>query len=128
MKKLLIIGESGVGKSSYVNRLKNRNIKDTHVPTSGLETTNISYKSINFTIWDTSGTEKFSGLKEGYYIGSDCAIIMISDTELSYNTVGNFKNMVLRKCGNIPIVFIVNKCEINNIVLTTIIYNKKKIT
>ena len=39
---------------------------------------------------------------------------MISDTELSYNTVGNFKNMVLRKCGNIPTVFIVNKCEINN--------------
>ena len=84
--KLIIVGEGGVGKSSFVSRLKNHDLKEIHVPTLGVETVDISYKGKNFTLWDTAGTEKFVGLKDGYYIGSDCAIIMISDTILSYET------------------------------------------
>lgn len=114
MTKLIIVGEGGVGKSSYVSRLKHKNIKENHIPTLGMETSNISYKDFNFTIWDTSGTEKFSGLREGYCIGSACAIIMVSDTKSSYESLEKFKNMILRSCGNIPIIIAVNKCEINN--------------
>ena len=112
--KLLIVGDGGVGKSSFLNRLKSKQIKEIHVPTLGIETEDLNYKGRQFTIWDTSGTEKFSGLKDGYYIGSDCAIIMLSDTEISYNKTEHFKNMIINKCGNIPIVFVVNKCELNN--------------
>lgn len=111
---LLIVGEGGVGKSSYLERLKNKNIKDMHIPTLGVDTGIICYKGKKWTIWDTSGTDKFVGLKEGYYLGKDCAIIMISDSILSYNSVEKFKNIILSICGNIPIVIVINKCELNN--------------
>ena len=114
MTKLIIVGEGGVGKSSFVSKLKHKNIKENHVPTLGLETSDISYNGFNFTIWDTSGTEKFSGLREGYCIGSACALIMISDTKSSYESLKKFKTMILRNCGNIPIAIVVNKCELNN--------------
>ena len=39
---------------------------------------------------------------------------MVSDTKSSYESLEKFKNMILRSCGNIPIIIAVNKCEINN--------------
>lgn len=126
MNKLIIVGDAGVGKSSYVNKLKNKVFKETHIPTLGVENTNISYKGFKFDIWDTSGTERCSGLKEGYYIGSNCALIMISDTKISYEKAENFKNMILRTCGNIPIVFVINKCELDNANINYINLQKKE--
>lgn len=110
--KLIIVGEGGVGKSTYRELLENKAFKERHVPTLGLETVDISYKGTDFTIWDTSGTEKFAGLREGYYIGAHCAIIMISDSKLSYQSFGSFKSMIIRTCGNIPIVVVVNKNDL----------------
>lgn len=111
--KLIIVGDGGVGKSSYVAKLKNQSIKQHHIPTLGLETTKITYKGKRFDIWDTSGTEKFSGLKDGYYHGSNCAIIMISDTKQSYEKIEKYKTTILKTCGNIPTVVVVNKCELD---------------
>ena len=59
MTKLIIVGEGGVGKSSYVSRLKHKNIKENHIPTLGMETSNISYKDFNFTIWDIGNRKVF---------------------------------------------------------------------
>ena len=106
-----------------MSRLKNQNIKEIYVPTLGVETSKLYYKGRNFNIWDTSGNERFAGLKEGYYIGSDFAIIMISNTVSSYQSITQFKNMIIRTCGNIPIVIAINKCDLNN---TENNYNKLK--
>ena len=39
---------------------------------------------------------------------------MLSDSKLSYESVNIFKTMITRTCGKIPIVVVVNKCELNN--------------
>jgi GTP-binding nuclear protein Ran len=43
---------------------------------------------IRFYCWDTAGQEKFGGLRDGYYIHGQCAIIMFDVTSrLTYKNV-----------------------------------------
>ena len=110
--KLLIVGDGGTGKSSYVKKLLKEGFIYSYVNTLGVENYTIIYKNRHFDIWDTSGQEKFSGLKEGYYIGSDCAIIMLSDNQLTLKSLSLYRNKIKNICGDIPIVVLFNKSDL----------------
>lgn len=82
--KLVLVGAGGVGKSSLVIKMKNKNFKfnDKYFPTLGVEVQNLIFRTshgiICFNVWDIAGQQKFQGLRDGYYIGGDCAIVMYS--------------------------------------------------
>ena len=60
---------------------------------------------IRFNVWDTAGQEKFGGLRDGYYIQGQCAIIMFDVTSrVTYKNVPNWHRDLVRVCENIPIV------------------------
>ena len=47
--------------------------------------------AIRFNVWDTAGQEKFGGLRDGYYIQGQCAIIMFDVTSrVTYKNVPNW--------------------------------------
>merc|ERR1711920_836406 len=53
-------------------------------------------------VWDTAGQEKFGGLRDGYYIQGQCAIIMFDVTSrISYKNVPNWHRDIVRACENI---------------------------
>ncbi|VDN24346.1 unnamed protein product [Cylicostephanus goldi] len=65
---------------------------------------------IRFNVWDTAGQEKFGGLRDGYYIQGQCAIIMFDVTaRVTYKNVPNWHRDLVRVCENIPIVLCGNK-------------------
>ena len=67
---------------------------------------------IKFNVWDTAGQEKFGGLRDGYYIQAQCAIIMFDVTAMStYNNVPVWHRDLERVCGDIPIVLCGNKVD-----------------
>ena len=68
---------------------------------------------ICFNTWDTAGQEKFGGLRDGYYIQGQCAIIMFDVTSrITYKNVPNWHRDLVRVCENIPIVLCGNKVDI----------------
>lgn len=70
---------------------------------------------IKFNVWDTAGQEKFGGLRDGYYIQGQCAIIMFDVTSrITYKNVPNWHRDLTRVCENIPIVLCGNKVEIKD--------------
>jgi len=70
---------------------------------------------IKFNVWDTAGQEKFGGLRDGYYIQGQCAIIMFDVTSrITYKNVPNWHRDLTRVCENIPIVLTGNKVEIKD--------------
>ena len=72
--------------------------------------------AIQFNCWDTAGQEKFGGLREGYYIKSQCAIIMFDVTsQATYNNVSSWHGDLVRMCENIPIVLCGNKVDIKDL-------------
>jgi hypothetical protein len=58
---------------------------------------------IKFNVWDTAGQERFGGLRDGYYIQGQCAIIMFDVTSrITYKNVPNWHRDLTRVCENIP--------------------------
>ena len=64
---------------------------------------------------DTAGQEKYAGLRDGYYIQAECAIIMFDVTSrISYKSVPNWHRDLVRVCENIPIVLVGNKVDVKD--------------
>ena len=85
--------------------------------------------AIRFNVWDTAGQEKFGGLRDGYYIQGQCAIIMFDVTaRVTYKNVPNWHRDLVRVCDNIPIVLCGNKVDIKDrkVKAKNIVFHRKK--
>ena len=68
--KLVLVGDGGVGKTTFVKRHKTGEFEKKYVATVGAEvhtldcTTDRGPSVVN--VWDTAGQEKYAGLRDGY--------------------------------------------------------------
>ena len=85
--KLILIGSSGVGKSSILQRYIQKIFNAEYTCTIGVDffmkTINIRDKSIKLQLWDTAGTEKFKSITTGYYRGANAAFVVFDLTSKS---------------------------------------------
>jgi len=82
-----------------------------------------------FNVWDTAGQEKFGGLRDGYYIQGQCAIIMFDVTSrVTYKNAPNWHRDLIRVCDQIPIVLVGNKVDIKDrkVKAKAITFHRKK--
>lgn len=117
--KLVLVGDGGVGKTTFVKRHLTGEFEKKYVATLGVEVHPLLFHTnrgpIKFNVWDTAGQEKFGGLRDGYYIQGQCAIIMFDVTSrITYKNVPNWHRDLTRVCENIPIVLTGNKVEIKD--------------
>jgi GTP-binding nuclear protein Ran len=115
--KLILVGDGGVGKTTFVKRHLTGEFEKKYVATLGVEVHPLLFTTslgeIQFNVWDTAGQEKFGGLRDGYYIQGQCAIIMFDVTSrITYKNVPNWHRDLTRVCNNIPIVLVGNKVDI----------------
>lgn len=76
-----------------------------------------------------AGQEKFGGLRDGYYIQGQCAVIMFDVTSrVTYKNVPNWHRDLVRVCENIPIVLCGNKVDIKDrkVKAKSIVFHRKK--
>ncbi|XP_033626891.1 ras-related protein Rab-22A-like [Asterias rubens] len=112
--KLCLLGDSGVGKSSIVQRFVCDSYQDSIPPTIGAsfmsKTISVGEKSFKFQIWDTAGQEKYRGLAPMYYRGAAAAVIVYDITsQISFVKVRDWirelqqhgpENIVIAIAGN----------------------------
>merc|ERR1711998_547310 len=115
--KCLLVGDGGVGKTTFVKRHVTGEFEKKYVATIGVEVHPLNFDTnrgrICFNVWDTAGQEKFGGLRDGYYIQGQCAIIMFDVTSrISYKNVGVWYRDLVRVCESIPIVLVGNKVDV----------------
>ena len=90
--KILIIGDSGVGKSCLLLKFTDRYFNDSYISTIGvdfkIQTIQLDNKIIKLQIWDTAGQEKYKTITQNYYKNCDGAIISFSiDSRDSFSSV-----------------------------------------
>ena len=122
--KLILIGDGGVGKTTYITRVKDGNFLKNYVATVGADVQTISFYTncmhkIIFEVWDTAGQEINSMLSDVYYVDAKAAIVMFDVTSRA-----TFKNvprwlMKLRTLTtlnnvNIPTIVCGNKVDLKD--------------
>ncbi|OHS96419.1 Ras-related protein Rab-2A [Tritrichomonas foetus] len=97
--KFIFIGDTGVGKSCMILRMKDGIFQPVHEPTIGVtfinQMLNIGTTNLKMQLWDTAGQEIFRSITRSYYRESDCAIIVYDvSNPCSYNCLNLWINDV----------------------------------
>ena len=118
--KVLLVGNSGVGKSSLFLRFVDEIWEDSFVPTIGVDfkikTLLIEEKKIKLQIWDTAGEERFRTIISSYYKGAH-GILLVYDITLkeSFESLNDWLNEIKKNTSkNIVKVLIGNKIDLND--------------
>ncbi|KAA3469465.1 ras-related protein RABD2a [Gossypium australe] len=111
--KLLLIGDSGVGKSCLLLRFADDSYIDSYISTIGVDfkirTVEQDGKTIKLQIWDTAGQERFRTITSSYYRGAHGIIV---DQE-SFNNVKQWLNEIDRYASdNVNKLLVGNKCDL----------------
>jgi len=115
--KLLLIGDSGVGKSCLLLRFSDDAFTSSFITTIGIDfkikTIELDGKRIKLQIWDTAGQERFRTITTAYYRGA-MGILLVYDVtdEQSFQNIRTWiRNIEQHAAQNVDKVLIGNKCD-----------------
>jgi len=115
--KLLIIGESGVGKTCLLLQFTEGSFTTNHLTTIGIDfkikIINLEEKQIKLQIWDTAGQERFRTITKTYYKGAHGIILTYDVTdENSFKNIRNWVKQIEQNAQtNVCKVLVGNKCD-----------------
>uniref|UniRef100_A0A8D8I8N6 Ras-related protein Rab-35 n=1 Tax=Culex pipiens TaxID=7175 RepID=A0A8D8I8N6_CULPI len=112
--KLLIIGDSGVGKSSLLIRFSDNTFSGSYITTIGVDfkirTVVINGERVKLQIWDTAGQERFRTITNTYYRGTHGVIVVYDVTNgESFANVKRWLQEIESNCDVVNKVLVGNK-------------------
>ncbi|KAH9734873.1 ras-related protein RABE1c-like [Citrus sinensis] len=117
--KLLLIGDSGVGKSCLLLRFSDDSFTTSFITTIGIDfkirTIELDGKRIKLQIWDTAGQERFRTITTAYYRGA-MGILLVYDVtdESSFNNIRNWmRNIDQHAADNVNKILVGNKADMD---------------
>eukprot|EP01088_Endostelium_zonatum_P020189 TRINITY_DN72_c0_g2_i1.p1 TRINITY_DN72_c0_g2~~TRINITY_DN72_c0_g2_i1.p1 ORF type:complete len:203 (+),score=65.26 TRINITY_DN72_c0_g2_i1:164-772(+) len=115
--KILLVGDSGVGKSSLLLRFTDDMFQDTFISTIGVDfkirNVKVEDKVIKLQIWDTAGQERFRTITSSYYRGAHGIIVVYDVTDpVTFNNSKMWLSEIERyACNNVTKLLIGNKAD-----------------
>ncbi|XP_069676521.1 ras-related protein Rab-8B-like [Periplaneta americana] len=115
--KVLVLGDSNVGKTCIVHRYCDERYYDTYISTIGIDfkqkIINLDGTPIKLQIWDTAGQERFRTLTTAYYRGAMGILLMYDVTSLdSFNHLSYWlRNIQENAAPDVVKVLAGNKCD-----------------
>ena len=116
--KILIIGDTAVGKTSLLSRFADDCISPSHIATIGVDFRTRTIRlddgtTVRLQIWDTAGQERFQTITKAYYKGADGAMIVYDVTNSeSFEQVGKWIAQLTENVDNLPKMLVANKMDL----------------
>jgi len=119
--KVIILGDSGVGKTSLMNQYVNKKFSNQYKATIGADFLTkeviVDDRVVTMQIWDTAGQERFQSLGVAFYRGADCCVLCFDvNNAKSFETLDSWRDEFLiqaspRDPENFPFVVLGNKVD-----------------
>lgn len=122
--KILLVGDSGVGKSCLLVRFVEDRFNPSFITTIGIDfkikTVDIDGKKIKLQLWDTAGQERFRTITTAYYRGAMGIIIVydVTDERTFANIRQWYKTVTEHSNSEAQIVLVGNKSDMDSRVVT----------
>ena len=116
--KILLLGDSSVGKTCFLKRYTDNTFQDAYLSTIGFDfkfkfVTLDNGKTVKVQLWDTAGQERFRTIAKSYYKGAH-GIILIYDVtnRKTYENIRKWLNQINNEASNkISIILVANKID-----------------
>ena len=118
--KIIIIGDSCVGKSNILSRYLKDEFREDSKSTVGVELgtkfLKIKGTGAKLQIWDTAGQERYRSITSSYYKGSHgCFIVYDITSESSFENVDKWFEQAQKEASKeVSIILVGNKCDLEN--------------
>jgi Ras-related protein Rab-8A len=118
--KVIIVGDSGVGKTNLLTYFCEGVFKDSYVATIGVDfkikMLQLDDKKIRLQIWDTAGQERFRNITQTYYKGAAGIILAYSIADnRSYNNVLSWiKQIESNSSEDVCKILVATKCDLES--------------
>jgi small GTP-binding protein len=116
--KVLLTGDSSVGKTSLICQFVDNDVRQTHIATIGIDFKmklfEVNDQRVKLQIWDTAGQERFETLSVQYYRRAQ-AILLVYDVtnENSFKNVTKWiRNIKENALDNVKVVLVGNKVDL----------------
>ncbi|KAI0736826.1 GTPase [Fomitopsis betulina] len=119
--KVVLIGDSGVGKSNLLSRFTRNEFNLETKSTIGVEfatrSINVDGKTLKAQIWDTAGQERYRAITAAYYRGAVGALLVydISKHQTYVNVTRWLKELRDHADSNIVIMLVGNKSDLKHL-------------
>ncbi|RMZ82443.1 hypothetical protein DV737_g2071, partial [Chaetothyriales sp. CBS 132003] len=122
--KVIILGDSGVGKTSLMNQYVNKKFWTTYKATIGADfltkEVTVGDRIVTLQLWDTAGQERFQSLGVAFYRGADCCVLVYDvNSPKSFETLDSWRDEFLiqaspRDPDSFPFVVLGNKIDLGD--------------
>ncbi|CAO1428650.1 unnamed protein product [Diamesa serratosioi] len=122
--KVIILGDSSVGKTSLMNQYVNKRFSNQYKATIGADFLTkevvVDDRVVTMQIWDTAGQERFQSLGVAFYRGADCCVLVFDTTAPNtFKNLDSWRDEFLiqaspRNPEHFPFVVLGNKIDLEN--------------
>ncbi len=115
---MILIGDSGVGKSNLISRFTKNEFAESHQATIGVDfsnrNVNVNNKIIKAQIWDTAGQDRFKSISQAFYRGSVAALVVFDLTsQKSFESLATWMSEIERYADkDIVLMLVGNKSDL----------------
>ena len=120
--KIVIIGDSGVGKTNFIFQFTEGRFSPLHVATVGFDYKSrivklpTSKKRVKLQIWDTAGQERYMALNKSIFQKVQGIIIMYDLTNRStFDNLNKWFNLASQSASNKPKILVANKLDLSDV-------------
>ena len=119
--KIMLLGDSSVGKTAFILRFCDGKFEDDTLTTIGLDTKTkfVSHKDrkIQLQVWDTAGEERFHSIAKSCYKGADGILLMYDVSNINSfkhikNWINDIENNITVPKNKLALIIIGNKSDL----------------
>eukprot|EP01012_Entosiphon_sulcatum_P066015 TRINITY_DN95068_c0_g1_i1.p1 TRINITY_DN95068_c0_g1~~TRINITY_DN95068_c0_g1_i1.p1 ORF type:complete len:206 (-),score=50.97 TRINITY_DN95068_c0_g1_i1:40-657(-) len=116
--KVIILGDSGVGKTCLMNQYVNKKFDSRYKATIGADfltkELEVDGTLVTLQIWDTAGQERFQSLGSAFYRGADACILVfdLTSQETFQHLTSWHDEFIIQAGQNKDFVLLGNKCDL----------------